>query len=329
MKKNGIVYTSIAVAILVGFMIYSYGIINKPSHIQIQGEVEAKQIRISSKIIGRIDTLAVKRGDYVEKNQLLYIIKSPEVAAKYSQAKAALLGAKAQNQKAQFGAQQEDIDAAYNTYLKAKAAYELAEKTCKRISNLFNEGVIPKQKFDEAETQLQVALQTQNAAKSQWQKARNGARIEDKNTAGAIVANAEGIIEEVESYINETTIRAPYSGEISNILAEEGELISAGYPVVTIVDLHDIWVVFHIRENLLGNISKGKKIFATVPALQNKRIELKISYINVLGSYATWNATKTSGDFDMKTFEVHAVPSSKIEGLRPGMTILADWDSLN
>jgi HlyD family secretion protein len=328
MKKNGMLFTGLGIAILFASIIYTIIVINKPETIEIQGEVEAKQMRISSKLIGRIDSLSIHRGDVVTKGQLLYTINSPEVQAKFMQAQAALTGAKAQNQKAQAGAQIEDIEAAYNTFLKADAASDLAQKTFQRVSNLFHEGVVPKQKYDEAETQYKVAKETANAAKAQWIKAKNGARIEDKNAAGALVSNAEGIISEVESYMHETRIFAPIQGEIANILAEQGELIPAGYPVVTIVDLTDSWVVFNIREDILAKMRKGKKIMATVPALGDEKVELQISYISVMGNFATWNATKTSGDFDMKTFEVHAVPTKPVEGLRPGMSVLVDWDSI-
>ena len=136
---------------------------------------------------------------------------------------------------------------------------------------------------------------------------------------------AEGAIREVESFINETAIYAPADGEVSNIIAESGELVAAGYPVVTLVKLDDSWITFNLREDMLAFIHMGSTFTAKFPALGNKEILLKVTYINVLGSFATWNATKTTGDFDMKTFEVHAMPVNKVEGLRPGMSALVDW----
>lgn len=324
MKKNGAILALISIGLLVGFMVYSASIINKKKPLQIQGEVEATQMRVSSKLIGRIDKLSVHRGDVVKQGQLLYTINSPEIDAKLSQAKAALSGAKAQSNKAQTGAQEEDIQAAYNTYLKANAAFELADKTYLRVKNLYEDGVLPAQKFDEAETRRKVALETSNAAKAIWQKAQKGARVEDKAAAGALVDRAQGVIEEIESYISETKIEAPIAGEVANILAEQGELVPAGYPVVTIVDLSDSWVVFNLREDLLSDFTKGTVFKGNVPALGGSEIDFKVSYINVLGNFATWNATKTSGDFDMKSFEVHAVPVDSVAGLRPGMSVLVE-----
>jgi HlyD family secretion protein len=140
-----------------------------------------------------------------------------------------------------------------------------------------------------------------------------------------MVAKAEGVISEVQSYLHESSIYAPMDGEIANIIAESGELISAGYPVVTIVRLDDCWVTFNLREDLLSDIHKGSIFKAKFPALGNQEIDLKVTYITALGSFATWNATKTTGDFDMKTFEIHAVPVGKVDGLRPGMSALVDW----
>jgi HlyD family secretion protein len=256
---------------------------------------------------------------------LLFTIKSPEIAAKLAQANAALKGANAQNSKAIAGADVEDIQAAHDNYIKAQSAFQLAEKTFNRVNNLAKEGVLPAQKRDEAETQMTAARETANAAKAIWDKAKKGARIEDKEAAVSMVDRAKGAIQEIESYVHETFIYAPSDGEISNIIAESGELVTAGYPVVTIMKLNDSWVTFNLREDLLSSIRMGSTFKASFPALGNKEILLKVSYINPLGNFATWNATKTSGDFDMKTFEVHAVPVDKVEGLRPGMSALVDW----
>ena len=325
MKKNGMILAAIGIVALVIFLTYSFWILGRSRPLEVQGEVEATQIKVASKIVGRIDSLAIHKGDAVKKGQLLFTLKSPEIEAKLEQAHAALKGAKAQNSKAIAGAEAEDIQAAFDGYMKAQAAYELADKTYERVNNLFKEGVLAAQKNDEAEMQLKAARETAGAAKAIWEKAKKGTRIEDKDAAVSMVDRAEAAIREVESYINETYIYSPYNAEVSNIIAETGELISAGYPVVTLVKLNDSWVTFNLREDLLASIHMGSTFNAKFPALGNKEILLKVTYINALGSFATWNATKTTGDFDMKTFEVHATPVDKVEGLRPGMSAIVDW----
>ena len=328
MNKSRNILAISALVVLLFFLLYTVIVISRPKDIVLQGQVEATQVKVASKLIGRIDSLSIKKGQMVEKGQVLFTLNSPEIEAKLRQAMAGKQAAMAQSNKAQNGAQSEDIQAAYNNYLKAVAATDLSEKTFNRINNLFKEGVVPEQKKDEAETQLIAARETANAAKAQWEKAKNGARSEDKSSAYAIVNQANGVVSEVESYINEQVIVAPISGEISNIISERGELVPSGFPVVTIVDLSDIWVTFNVKEDLLSKIKKGTILEASFPALNNQMVKLKVTYINPLGDYATWNATKTSGEFDMRTFEINAVPVEKVKDLRPGMSAIVDWKKI-
>jgi HlyD family secretion protein len=326
MNKKGILLTLLGVCMLLTLVVYSAIVICMPRPLEVQGEVDATQVRVASKVVGRLDSLTARKGDLVTKGQLLFVLSSPEINARFNQANAALQGARAQNSKAVTGAEEEDIAAAYNMYLKSQAAFDLAQKTNVRIQNLYKEGVLPAQKKDESEAQLKASLETANAAKELWMKAKKGTRSEDKETARAMVDRAMGAISEVQSFLDETHITAPLSGEISNIIAEPGELVSAGYPVLTIVDLSDCWVTFNLREDLLASVKMGSEFNARFPALGNKEIRLKVSYIHALGNFATWSATKTSGDFDMKTFEVHARPVYPVTGLRPGMSALVKWE---
>ncbi len=328
MKKRVILFSVTGVGLLVALLVYSAVVIFTPPSVEVQGEADATQVRVASKLTGRIDSLPVHKGDAVKKGQLLFVLSSPEVQARLDQARAALKGAEAQNAKALTGADKEDIAAAYNIYLKAQAAYELAQKTDARIRNLFREGVIPAQKKDESEAAVKAALETANAARETWTKAKNGTRREDKAAALAMVDRAEGALSEVASYLDETHISAPFDGEISDIIAEPGELVTAGYPVVTLIDLSDCWITFNLREDLLSDIRLGSQFDARFPGLGNRMARLKVVYIHPMGNFATWNATKTSGDFDMKTFEVHARPVHPLEGLRPGMSALVDWKSV-
>ncbi|MDA3853068.1 MAG: HlyD family efflux transporter periplasmic adaptor subunit, partial [Bacteroidales bacterium] len=193
---------------------------------------------------------------------------------------------------------------------------------------LYQEGVLAEQKKDEVEVQMKAAIENANAAEAVYRKAKKGAREEDKDAANALVRRADGAVTEVNSYIKEQMIYAPIDGEIANIISEQGELVPSGYPVVSIVVLNDVWISFNLREDLLADIKKGSRFVAKFPALKRQEIELQVTYITAMGSFANWSATKTSGDFDMKTFEIHAVPTQKVVGLRPGMSALVDWDKV-
>ncbi len=328
MKKTRHYLIASAIFAIVIFTGYAIWIIGRPVPLEIQGEVEATQVKVASKLIGRIDSVLVHKGDDVASGTLLFTIHSPELDAKYLQASAVRKAAGFQQEKADNGAQKEDIQAALNSWQTAQAAAEFAKKTFLRIDNLFKSGVVAEQQKDEAETRMKTAGETENAARSLYEKAKKGARYEDKGSAGALVMQADGVLTEVNSYLSETRIFAPIRGEIANIVAERGELVPAGYPVITIVDLEDVWVTFNLREDLLAAIQKGSTFKARFPAIGMKEVFLKVTFINALGEFATWNATKTSGDFDMKTFEVHAVPVEKIIGLRPGMSALVKWDEV-
>lgn len=316
----------ISIAVIVSLT--SYFLI-KPAPLLLQGEVEATQVRVSSKIAGRIDSLYVKEGTAVNKGDLLVSIESPELDAKLRQAEAAKKAAQAQKKKADTGTRVEQILSAKNMWQKAKAAEELAFKTYQRVRNLNQEGVLPSQKLDEAHAHYQAAQRTTEAAKATYDMAVKGARKEDKQAAQAMMDKAAGAVAEVEAYLKETRLAAPISGEAVSIIPKTGELITPGFPIITIVDLNDIWVTFNLKEELLTKIKMGTVLEARFPALGKEKVYLKVNYINALGQYATWHATKTSGDFDMKTFEIRATPVSDIEGLRPGMTALVEWDQIN
>lgn len=314
--------TAVVLTAIAAFIGYTFILLLEKEPIVLQGEAEAKQVKISSKIPGRIDSIAVRRGQEVVKGDLIFTINSPEINAKLAQATAVREAAHAQKTKADNGAQREDIEAAYSTYIKAEAAAQLADKTFLRVQNLFSDGVVPEQKRDEAETQMKAARETANAARAVWEKAKNGARSEDKAAAAALVEQAEGAIAEVQAYLGETSINAIFSGEVSGINAEAGELVPAGFPVVTLYDLSDIWATFYVREDMLQHFPMGKEFTATIPGLGHQPFPFKVTYVSPAGDFARWNATKTSGEFDLKSFQVEARPVSKIEGLRPGMTLV-------
>ena len=299
-------------------------IVMKPESETIQGEVDANEVRVSGKLPARIQKLKVEEGNYVNEGDTLVLLSSPELYAKLAQAEAAEDAALAQDQKAIKGARYEMIEGAYELWQKANVGLDIAEKTYKRAENLYKNEVIPAQKFDEAEAQYKAALTTEKAARSQYQMAKNGAEKEDKLSAKALVARARGAVSEVEAYMPETKLTAPISGEISEIYPKQGELIGQGAPIMSIVDLSNCWITFNVREDQLKDFTVGKVIQVSVPAIGNNKSNFKITYIKALGSYATWKATKTTGQFDVKTFEVRAKPTQKIEGLRPGMSVLLE-----
>lgn len=307
----------IAIVAIVGFFMLRKG----PEIVQ--GQAEVTEYRVSSKVPGRILEFRVKEGESVQAGDTLAILEAPDVLAKLEQARAAEAAAQAQNEKAQKGARHEQVQGAFEMWQKAKAGLAIAEKSYKRVKNLTDQGVMSAQKLDEVTAQRDAAIATEKAAKAQYDMARNGAEREDKAAAAAMVNRAKGAVAEVESYIKETYLIAQTAGEVSEIFPQAGELVGTGAPIMNIAIMDDLWVTFNVREDLLQGLNVNTEFEAFIPAL-NKNIRLKVNYMKDLGTYAAWKATKTTGQFDLKTFEVRAVPQEKVEGLRPGMSVILE-----
>ena len=287
----------------------------------IQGQVEVTEYRVSSKVPGRILELRVKEGDFVNAGDTLAILDAPEVRAKMAQAESAQNAAAALELKAQNGARKEQIQGAYQVLQQAKAGLEIAEKSYPRVQRLFDEGVVSAQKRDEAFAQYKAYEAQEKAAQSQYDMAVNGARREDKMAAAAQVGRARGAVAEVNSYLGETVQTAQMAGEVSSVYPKVGELVGTGSPIMTISIMNDLWGTFNVREDQLNGMKVGTEFTAFVPAF-NKDLKMRVYYIKDQGSYAVWKATKANGQYDLKTFEVKARPMEKLEGLRPGMSLV-------
>ena len=287
----------------------------------IQGQVEVTEYRVSSKVPGRILELRVKEGDYVKVGDTLAILDAPDVLAKMEQARSAQNAAAALELKAQNGARKEQIQGAFSVLQQAKAGLEIAEKSYNRVQRLYDEGVMSMQKRDEALASYKAMEAQVKAAQSQYDMAVNGARMEDKLAAAAQVGRAKGAVQEVNSYIHETVQVAQMEGEVSDVYPKVGELVGTGSPIMSISVMDDMWGTFNVREDQLNGLQVGSEFQAFVPAF-NKEVKMKVYYMKDQGSYAVWKATKANGQYDLKTCEVKARPVEKMEGLRPGMSLI-------
>ncbi len=305
---------------IVSWVGYSFYQAYQPKPEYIQGQIEAQQYSISSKVAGRIDPVMVEKGDMVKRGDPIFTLYSPEIEAKLEQAKAGQEAAGALAQEAENGARQQQVNAAKNQWQKAQTAAQLAQKTYNRIDNLFKDGVIAEQKRDEAMTQWKAAKYTEQAAYQMYQMAKEGARDETKRAAVEKARMAAGAVAEVEAYASDTNINSWFNGEVSQVLLNSGELAPQGFPVVTVIDMKDAWAVFNVREDRLSQFKKGSEFTGYMPAL-DKRVQFKVTHIAVMGDFATWRATDSSQGFDLRTFEVEARPVQPIDSLRVGMSV--------
>ena len=249
-------------------------------------------------------------------------IHSSLADAKLMQAEGMETVARTQNQKVDAGTRKQIIQAARDMVSQAEAAVGITQKTYTRMENLFKDGVVSEQKRDEAKAAYDAAVAAHRAAQSQLDLAISGAQKEDKESAAAMVDVAKGGVAEVQSLLEDQYLIAPCDGQIDQVYPEESELVSLGAPIMSLLKISDKWVTFNVREEYLKDMPLGGEIEVMIPALDKKKVKAKIYYVRDLGSYATWQATKATGQWDSKTFEVKAHPLETLPELRPGMTVV-------
>lgn len=316
-----IIVASILVAVILIVIIVGLSIPEEPEIIQ--GQAETTDYRVSCKVPSRVLAFRVHEGDAVQAGDTLVIMEAPDIQAKLAQAQAAYNAAQAQEQKALNGSRQEQIQGAYETWQKAIAGREVAEKTYNRVRRLCEKGVMPDQKLDEAKANYDASLATEKAAKSQYDMAVNGARYEDKAAAGAQALRAQGAVDEMNSYVNETVLLATAPGVVTEIFPEVGELVGTGAPIMNIAVIDDIWFTFNVREDLLPGLEVGTVTDVYVPAM-DQTVPVTITRLKDVGSFAAWKATKALGSYDLRTIEMRATPNdpAQVRGLRSGMSAI-------
>lgn len=317
-RRLGLLLIVVLIAIVAALVFF---IAYRPQPTRLQGQVEAQQYMVSSKVAGRLSEVFVQRGDVIDKDDPVFVIDSPELEARLSQVQAIDRIASSLAQAVDKGTREEQIAAARSEWEKAKAAAELAEKTWRRIKPLAEEGVIPQQRYDEAYTQWQVALKTETSAREVLKQAESGPRGEAREASRAGEEATASLADQVEELLRDRSINAYHGGIVTDVLLKPGELVPQGFPVVMITDVQDAWVLFNVREDLLGRMPLDATFELEIPAL-DRRAEFRVTHISVLGDFATWRATSSNQGFDMRTFEVELRPTQPLEGLYPGMSAL-------
>lgn len=322
-NESRVVMISLVLVIVIVAVIALIGLflLKKPAEI-IEGQAEATSVRVSGKLPGRVTKIFVKEGDMVHKGDTLIHIHSSLAEAKLLQATEMKKAAAAQNRKIDGGTRRQIVQGARDLVAQAAAAREIAQKTYDRMQNLYNEGVISAQKRDEAKAAFDAAVAGEKAAQSQLNLAIEGAQPEDKVSAEAMVGVAQGGIDEVDALLEDQYLVAPCDGQIDQIYPEPGELVSLGTPLMNLLKVSDKWVTFNVREELLPEFKLGSKIKVMIPAMNKQEAEMEVYYVRDMGSYATWRATKSTGEWDSRTFEIKARPTKPLNDLRPGMTVV-------
>lgn len=319
---EGAIFGFTVALIVVMAVVVILGLMRRKPHIVLEGQVETTDYRISSKVPGRVRKLYVAEGDRVKRGDTLVILDIPDIDAKEEQARAAYGAAREQKEKVDAGTRYEKVAMARETWLKAKAGLEIAEKTYGRMERLFEEGVTPAQKRDEVKAQRDAALATEQAARAGYDMALNGARREDRETARSQTEQAGAVVKEVGSYVGESVLVAQADGIVAEIFPEIGELLGTGAPIMNI-NTDDIWFTLNVREDFLSRFATGGTMKVYIPA-RDTTVEARVSLIKNVGDFATWRTTKSLEQFDYKMFEVQLRPTRRLDDLRTGMTVQID-----
>ena len=317
MITMAVVILAVAVVAVIGFLC-----LNRPEE-YVEGQVEGTTVRVSGKMAGRIAEFYVQEGDTVHTGDTLVHIHSAIADAQLASAEAMREVAEAQNRKVDAGTRKQIIASAADLVKQAEAAADITRKTYERMNNLYKQGVISEQRRDEAKAAYDAAKAQLSVAQQQHSLAVSGAQNEDKQAAEALVRAASGPVEQAKAVTEDSYLIAPCDGTIDERYPEEGELVAMGAPIFSILR-DNRWVTFNVREELLPDFEQGKKVKVMIPALKEKDIEVQVYYVRDMGSYATWRATKSTGQYDSRTFQIKARPVSEkdAKGLRPGMSAI-------
>ncbi len=313
----------IAVAVLLALAVVLW-FATRPPPLTVQGEVTSDRIDISPRVAGRILTLNANVGDTVEKGKTIAELDSPQLVATLGAARAALAVAGADLNRIN-SIRPENVAARKAEVAAADADVVLSQETYNRQAELVKSGNTPQSRVDEATRNLEAAIRKRESAEAAFKLTTEGASKEERALAASQVKQAEAALNQREVDVAELTIRAPITAQVTTRVAAIGENFSAGAPLFSLIDLSNVWFTFNLREDLLAGLKIGDTFDVSIPAFKGKTIPVRVTMINVQGQYATWRATRATGDFDLRTFEVRAVPVEPLEGLRPGMSAIAAW----
>jgi len=317
-------------AVIVGVVIAAIATLSiwylvRPVPLVVQGEIDATRLDIAARVDGRVAEIPIERGQNVAANAVLVKIDNPETIAKRAQAIAAKTVAEAQLANIRVGTRAEVIAARKAAVERAEASVVLAQKTFDRTRQLAEHDNAPRARLDQATDSLHESQRALDQAKSAHEQAINGYTREEHQIAEANVVKAAADIEAVQSIIDQMTVYAPVASQVYQRNVEPGEYVSPGVPLVTLIDLNDLWIHFDLREDLMKALKVGDRFAVRIPALADRQVTVEVKLIATKGEYASWRATRSTGDFDLRTFSIRAYPVDKVPELRPGMSAYLDW----
>ena len=328
--KSGAPQSTRVPSIIVGLIVaaiagLSLWYLLRPEPLLVQGEVDATRLDIAARVDGRVAEIPVERGQNLDAGAVLVRIDNPETIAKHGQALAARVVAGAQLANINAGTRAEVIAARKAAYERAQASVILAQKTYERVRQLAEHGNAPLARLDQVTDALHESERGVDQTKSAYEQAVNGYTREEHEIAEADLQKAIADIQAVQSILDQMVVYAPVASQVYKRNVEPGEYVSPGVPLVTLIDLNDVWIHFDLREDLVRTLKLGDRFGVRIPALADRRVTVEVKLIATKGEYASWRATRATGDFDLRTFDIRAYPVEKVPELRPGMSAYLDW----
>ena len=286
------------------------------------GVVHETEIRIAPEISARLSSLPVKPLQPVRKGEVIAKLSSPEIAASLAEARANAESARANLANVEAGVRQEERDTAAQNVAIADSNVTLAKEQFARVSTLAAKNYASKQQFDEDAAALSEAQASLVLAKAALAQSQAGPTKEELAVAQSQVALALATVADLDAQLAKTTLTSPVDGIARLLVAEPGEAISPGQPVLTLAVAGDRWFTFTIREDRLRGVTIGSKLALRTAA--GDRFEAKVTELRPLGEFAVWRAARAVGDHDLNSFLLRANPIGPTPKLEPGMTVWID-----
>ena len=312
-----------AAAFVVAGVVGSY-LLRRPEAVTpIVGVVRTTEIRIAPEVAGQLAAIKVEPGARVRAGDVVAELSAVELTASVGQARAQLAAAKASRDNVYAGVRAEQVASLQAEIAKAKARLDYAQTQLTRTSALASTDNATQQALDQAENDVANARADAADAEANHQAAVAGPTREERAIADAEVEAAASALGVLERRLNKTILRAPADGVVSVIVAEIGENIHAGQPVLAIAETGKQFLSFNAREDLLRGLTVGSSVNVRRSGAAEKTPAL-VTELRPLGTFATWQAERTVGDHDRNTLRLRLDLQGNPTGFEPGMSVWLD-----
>ena len=309
---------AIALVLIAGVLIYSAR--RSGSAPAIVGVVRATEVRVEPEVNGQLVSIEVEKGAHVHAGDILARLSAVELTAQADQARAALASTTANRNNVYVGVRREQVDSLKAGIAKASARLEYVQAQLTRTSTLARQSFESQQALDQAENDAASARADVAEAQENYDAAVAGPTREERVIADAQVQAAAASVAVLERRLEKMILRAPTDGVVSVVVAEVGENVRAGQPILMVEAAGKRWLSFNVREDYLDGLAVGKAV-DVMRGGTGGAIKGVVTTLRPLGTFATWQAERVIGDHDRNTLRMRLDPLAQPADLEPGMTV--------